>query len=301
MARIDINRSGEMQVFVTVVEHGNFSSAANICRMSPSAISKLIARLEARLNTRLLNRSTRRFQLTPEGRDFYKRATHILADIDEAERTASIGAQPVGRIRLNTNASYGTHILAHILPEFFKRYPEITLDIAQTDTVVDLLADRTDVAVRAGPLKSSALIARKLGETTFTIVASPTYLKQHGIPETIADLKSHNRLGFSYTRATNGWPLLENGLPSILPITGNIQINDGEALRHLVLTGNGLARLSHFTVKDDIKAGRLIPVLDHLNPGDSEEFHAIYIGQGGPLSARVRALLDFLAEKGRLP
>lgn len=300
MARTEINRSGEMEVFVRIVEQGGFSAAARACRMTPSAVSKLVARLEARLGTRLVNRSTRAFQLTPEGCAFYERATRILADIEEAERAAGAGEQPVGRIRLNTSASYATHILAPILPEFLDRYPEITLDLVQTDMIVDLLAERTDVAVRAGPMRSSSLVARKLGETRMVVVASPAYLARFGTPQGIGDLDRHNRLGFGYVRTVDGWPMLKDGETVIVPAVGRIQASDGEALRRLALEGNGLARLAEFTVREDIAQGRLVPVLEDLNPGDREAFHAIHIGQGGPLPSRVRALLDFLAERGRI-
>lgn len=300
MARTEINRSGEMEVFVRIVEQGGFSAAARACRMTPSAVSKLVARLETRLGTRLVNRSTRAFQLTPEGCAFYERATRILADIEEAERAAGAGEQPVGRIRLNTSASYATHILAPILPEFLDRYPETTLDLVQTDMVVDLLAERTDVAVRAGPLRSSSLVARKLGETAMVIVAAPAYLERFGIPRSIDDLDRHNRLGFGYARTVDGWPMRKDGETVVVPVVGRIQASDGEALRRLALDGNGLARLASFTVREDIANGRLVPVLEQLNPGDREAFHAIHIGQGGPLPSRVRALLDFLAERGRV-
>ena len=300
MARSEINRSGEMEVFVCVVEHGGFSAAARTCRMTPSAVSKLVARLEVRLGTRLVNRSTRAFQLTPEGCAFYERATRILADIADAERSAGAGEQPVGRIRLNTSASYATHVLAPILPEFLDRYPGVTLDLVQTDLVVDLLAERTDVAVRAGPLKSSSLIARKLGDTAMMVVGSPAYLARFGVPETIEDLDRHNRLGFGYVRTVDGWPMKTNGDVVVVPAVGRVQASDGEGLRRLALGGAGLVRLAAFTVRDDIAAGRLVPVLEPLNPGDREAFHAIHIGQGGPLPSRVRALLDFLAERGRI-
>jgi len=300
MARIEINRSGEMEVFVRVVEQGGFSAAARLCRMTPSAISKLIARLEARLGARLVSRSTRRLQLTPEGCVFYERATRILADIEDAERNAGAGERPVGRVRLNTSASYGSHILSRILPDFLDRYPGVTLDIVQTDAVVDLLAERTDVAVRAGPLKSSSLVARNLGETAMVIAGAPSYLGRFGEPKTIADLESHNRLGFSYVRAVDGWPLQNDGETIVVPTVGRVQASDGEALRQLALGGNGLARLAAFTVRDDIAVGRLVPVLEDFNPGDREAFHAIHIGQGGPVPSRVRALLDFLADQGRV-
>lgn len=300
MAQFEINRTSEMAVFVSVVEQGGFSAAARARRMTPSAVSKLVARLEARLGARLVNRSTRAFQLTPEGCAFYERTTRILADIDDAERSAGAGEQPVGRIRLNTSASYATHVLSPILPEFLNRYPNVTLDLVQTDMVVDLLAERTDVAVRAGPLKSSSLVARKLGETAMVVVGSPYYLDRFGEPKTIEDLDRHNRLSFAYVRTVDGWPMKKNGETIVVPAVGRLQASDGEALRRLALGNNGLARLAVFTVREDIAAGRLVSVLEHLNPGDLEAFHAIHIGQGGPLPSRVRALLDFLAERGKV-
>ena len=300
MARIETNRSGEMEVFVRVVERGGFSPAARVAGMTPSAVSKLIARLEARLGTRLLNRSTRQLQLTPEGCAFYERATRILADIEDAEQAAGIGEHAVGRVRINTSASYFNHILAPALPAFLGLHPAVTLDIVQTDAVVDLLAERTDIAVRAGPMKSSSLVARKLGQTALTIVAAPAYLERHGEPRSIADLEQHNLLGLGYARATDGWSLRENGKVCRVPATGRVQSSDGEGLRHLALSGVGLARLTNFTVRADVAAGRLIPVLSDLNTGETEEFHAVHVGQGGPLPSRVRAVLDFLAEYGRV-
>ncbi|MBB4572382.1 LysR family transcriptional regulator [Rhizobium lentis] len=300
MGRQDINRSGEMEVFVSVVERGGFSAAATVRCMTPSAVSKLVARLEARLGVRLVNRSTRRLQLTPEGCAFYERSIAILADIAEAERQASSGEDAAGRIRINTSGSFGNHVLAPLVPAFMALHPSVTLDIAHTDKVIDLMEERADVAIRAGPLKSSSLIARKLGATGKIIVASPDYLGRHGEPRTVADLRHHCRIGFSYARAIEGWPMRESGETVTIPITPGIQVADGEAMRHLALSGAGLARLAAFTVRADIEAGRLVPVLEEANPGDLEEFYAVYIGQGGPLPARVRALLDFLAGHVRL-
>ncbi|MBY4606289.1 LysR family transcriptional regulator [Rhizobium sp. 9T] len=300
MGRQDINRSGEMEIFVSVVERGGFSAAATVRRMTPSAVSKLVARLEARLGVRLVNRSTRKLQLTPEGCAFYERSIAILADIAEAERQASSGEEAAGRIRINTSGSFGNHVLAPLVPAFMALHPAVTLDIAHTDSIVDLMAERADVAIRAGPLKSSSLIARKLGATGKIIVASPDYLRRHGEPRTVADLRRHCRIGFSYARAIEGWPMREDGETVTIPITPGIQVADGEAMRHLALSGAGLARLAAFTVRADIEAGRLVPVLEGANPGDLEEFYVLYIGQGGPLPARVRALLDFLAGHVRL-
>ncbi|MCD7061418.1 LysR family transcriptional regulator [Pelagibacterium xiamenense] len=297
MGRIDVNRAGEMEVFVRAVETGGFSAAARACRMTPSAVSKLVGRLEARLGTRLFNRSTRGLQLTPEGCGFYERAQRILADIEEAECNARAGEQAIGRVRISTSASYGHHVLAAILPRFLERHPQVSLDIVQTDAVVDLVSERTDVAVRAGPLKSSTLIARKLGETPLMVVGAPSYLARYGSPATPDALEGHIRLGFDYVRAIEGWRF---GTGDAVAAGARVQASDGEALRHLALGGVGLARLAGFAVRDDIAAGRLVPVLEAASAGQSEAFHAVYLGQGGPLPARVRALLDFLAEHGRV-
>lgn len=289
-----------MEVFVRVVEQGGFSAAARACRMTPSAVSKLVARLEGRLGTRLINRSTRRLALTPEGCTFFERATRILADLEDAERNAGAGEQPVGRIRLNTSAAYATHILAPVLPAFLAAHPGVTIDVVQTDAVIDLLAERTDVAVRAGPLKSSSLVARRLGDSAKTIVAAPAYLRRRGEPATMADLERHDLLGFDYVRAIDGWPLRRGDEIVVVPTTGRVQASDSEALRAFAVAGCGLVRLATFAVREDIAAGRLVPVLEDLNPGDRETFHAVYVGQGGPLPSRVRALLDFLAEHGKV-
>jgi len=300
MARHEINRFTEMEVFVTVIETGGFSAAARQVRLTPSAISKLIARLEVRLGTRLFNRSTRQFQLTPEGCTFYEAAKRILADLSEAEQRASQGERPAGRVRISTSASYFHHVLAPIVPQFMALYPAVTLDISLTDALVDLLAERTDIAIRTGPLKTSSLIARKLGETARTIVAAPSYLEQYGQPRHVADLRSHNLVGFSYVRSDPGWTLSEDNHSVVVPLAGRVQISDGEGVRRLAVAGAGLAMLADFTVRDDVTAGRLAPVLSHCNTGDTEVFYAVYIGEGGPLPARIRVVLDFLSEHGKV-
>ncbi|WP_112603423.1 LysR substrate-binding domain-containing protein (plasmid) [Rhizobium sp. WW22] len=300
MSRQEINRSGEMEVFVRAVELGGFTAAAIACRMTPSAVSKLVTRLEKRLGARLIHRSTRRLQLTPEGCAFFERSVAILADIAEAERHASAGEQVAGHIRVNTSGSFGNHVLAPLVPRFMALHPNVSLEIFHTDRVIDLMEERADVAIRAGPLKSSSLTARKLGATRNIIVASPDYLRRHGTPRSAVELTKHCRISFSYSRAIEGWPLLDNGEVATIPAARSLQMGDGEAMRHLALAGAGLARLAAFTVRADIAARRLQPVLEEFNPGDIEEFHAVYIGQGGPLPARVRALLDFLRENVRL-
>jgi DNA-binding transcriptional LysR family regulator len=294
MPRIDVNRSGEMEVFVQVVERGGFSAAARTLLMTPSAVSKLVGRLEARLGAQLVHRSTRKLQLTAEGQQFYERCVRVLADIDEAERSASADVAPRGRVTINTSVSFGTHVLIPLVPRLIEQHPQLALDIALTDRVVDLMDERADIAVRWGPLPSSDLIARRLGETALAIVGSPDYLARFGTPRRAEDLESHRRLDFSYRRRVPDWPLLVNGRLIDVPVGGSLRASDGESLRQLAIAGAGLARLSTYHIQADLDAGRLVPVLQKFNPRDIEPIHAVYLGKVERLPSRVRAVLDFL-------
>lgn len=301
MSRLDINRSGEMDVFTRVVELGGFSTAARAFQMTPSAVSKLVARLEARLGVRLINRSTRKLQLTPEGTAFYERAIRILDEIAAAEREAAVGATPSGLLRVNTSVPFGLHRLLPLLPDFAKRYPEIKVDITLTDLVVDLLEQRADVAIRVGNMRESRLLARKLGESPMVVVGSAAYLKERGMPKAPDELAGHNLLDFGFGKWKSGWPfLMPTGETITVAPLGNALVSDGEAMHQIVLAGMGLARLARFHVEADIVAGRLVPVLDDFNPGDIEPIHAVFVGHGGQLPARVRAFLDYLVEKVRI-
>ncbi len=301
MSRQDANRSGEMEVFARVVEVGGFSAAARALRMTPSAVSKLVARLETRLGVRLINRSTRKLQLTPEGTAYYERAVRILDDINTAEREAAIGATPRGRVRVNTSVPFGLQKLLPLLPGFLIRHPEVHVDVALTDIVVDLMEERADIAIRVGPLRESRLLARKLGESRMAVVAAPSYLEQHGTPRTPADLARHNLLGFCFSKQIDGWPFRDKtgNTVSVQPV-GNALVSDGEAMQRLAVAGAGLARLARFHIDPDIDAGRLVPVLEDFNPGELEQIHAVFVGHGGQLPARVRAFLDYLVENVRI-
>lgn len=302
MSRPEVNRSAEMEVFVRVVETGGFSAAARALRVTPSAVSKLIGRLEARLGARLLNRSTRRLQLTPEGEAFFARSVQVLADIEEAEREVLAGAAPRGRVRVNSVVDLGQQFVLPLVPAFLEKHPDVTLDLVLTDQVVDLLEERADVAVRMGALRSSNLTARKLGESRAVVVASPDYLARMGTPTKLEDLGRHHQMDFTFARSVRNWPFLSpDGEVVHLPGAGGVQVGDGASLRRLALEGAGLARLSVFAVAEDVQAGRLVPLLEQFNPGDVLEAHVVFLGQGGRLPARVRAFIDFLAANVRLP
>jgi DNA-binding transcriptional LysR family regulator len=285
-----------MNVFVRVVEDGGYTAAAKNCGMTPSAVSKLVSRLENRLGARLLNRSTRRQLLTPEGAAFYERSLTILAALDEAEQEAAASCAPQGTVRVNCNVDLGRLYLLPLLTTFLQHHPGVSVEVFLSDEVVDLISARADVAIRSGPLKSSSLVARRLGETRGLIVASPVYLAERGIPKIPSDLADHNCLGFTFSQTVMEWNFVsDDGLRFSESVTGNARVSDGNGVRELAILGLGLARVGFCQVEQDLAHGRLVPVLENFMPIEKTEVHAVYVGQGGKLPTRVRAFMDFLA------
>lgn len=298
MSRQNINRAFEMEVFIAVVAAEGFTAAAEPLGMTASAVSKLINRLETRLGTKLLHRTTRKLQLTPEGSAFHERCLRILDDIDCAEHEAAQAGSPRGRVRINSHVAFGIHYLQPRLPEFLERYPDVQLDVVLNDIVVDLFDDRSDVAIRTGPLPDSRLTQRRIGASGVVVVASPDYLRRMGTPAQPEDLRQHRRLGLSYTRHVDAWPFTDRqGARIAIPPSDQLRVGDGESLRQMALAGFGVARLARYHVDADIEAGRLVPLLEDWNPGDVEDIHAVFVGPGRHVPARVRVLLDFLAER----
>lgn len=294
MSRILMERSGEMEVFVRVVEEGGFSAAARSLDLTPSAVSKLIARLEVRLGTRLLVRTTRALTLTEEGQAYHQAARRILQALNDADQEAAGGAVR-GRLRVSASIPFGTMFVAPAIPAFLERNPHLIVDLSLTDGVVDLVAEKTDVAIRMGNLPDSALIARKLGQSRRIVCAAPGYLARRGRPATPADLDHHDCLTFNFRRARPSWPFRQAGRDIEQPVSGSLIVNNGETLKQMVLAGAGIARLGLFHVAEEVAAGALVPVLEDSNPGDLEMMHAVHVG-GGPLPPRVRAFIDYIAE-----
>lgn len=287
------NRAGEMMVFVQVVEAGSFSEAARQLMMTPSTVSKLIQRLEARLGIRLVERSTRRLLLTDEGAFYYERSQRLLADLDETEQQiAQGGAAPEGLIRVSSSVSFGTAALEPILPAFFEAYPKIVIDLSLSDEVVDLYLERTDVAIRVGRLPDSNLMARKIGTTKRRIVASPAYLARWGVPKTPEDLLRHNCLGFNFRRANPVWPMREGGRIVERMLSGSLLTNNGETIRRMAMAGVGIGRIADYHVRGPVARGELVEVLADSAIAEADEIHALYRG-AQHLPARVRAFLDF--------
>jgi DNA-binding transcriptional LysR family regulator len=295
-----------MEVFVRIVEFGNFSAAARALNLTPSAVSKLMSRLEDRLGVTLLARSTRGLKLTPEGDAFYDRAQKIVADIEQSERMVTHAAEEArGILRVNCNVPFAQHYLLPVLPDFLARYPGIILNLVQSDLPVDLIYERADVAIRTGRLADSSLKARKLLESARHVVAAPSYLAKHGLPQHPSDLALHNCLNFNIRRSLDIWPFASEGPEARSnldqAVKGNIRLDNGETMRQMALAGLGLARLSDFHIKPDIDSGLLVPVLESYNPGDLEPIHALFVDQAH-LANRIRVFVDFIADalKGRL-
>ncbi|MGO4438111.1 LysR family transcriptional regulator [Rhizobium sp. RAF56] len=294
------NRAGEMEIFVEAVRQKSFANAARALQLSPSAVSKVVTRLEARLGVRLLMRSTRALQLTAEGDLYLRQAARILEDIDEAERMVASGAAavPRGLLRVSSTVGFGTRHVVPLVPDFLARYPEIQLDLSLSDGVIDLLGERTDVAIRAGLLRDSGLKARKLTENRRVLVASPAYLAARGRPQRPQDLGDHNCLGYNFSQALGLWPFRDpdSGQRIEVPVSGNFQTNNGATVRQLARAGLGIARIGRFHVQQDIEEGKLIALLEAWKPGDREPIHAVFLGHAH-LAMRIRAFIDFLVER----
>jgi len=291
-----MENTSEMAVFVRVVETGNLSAAARELRLTPSAVSKLISRLEDRLGARLLNRTTRRVMLTEEGRAYYQRSTPILAAIDEAERAvADLHGVPRGLLKVNASTSFGQYHIVPLIPGFLARYPDLRLELTLSESIVNLIEEEVDVAVRIGQLPDSSLIARKLGTARRVVVASPAYLKRHGTPQTPDDLKHHNCLRMSTATSLNQWEFQGPGEPQRIQVTGNFEANNGIALHRAAVDGIGLIRVGNFTVAADVRRGRLVPVLSDFEPPSETNIYAVY-PHNRNLSAKVRAFVDMLAD-----
>ncbi|WBO21766.1 LysR family transcriptional regulator [Sphingomonas abietis] len=288
-----------MRVFTRIVETGSFSEAGRRLHMTASAVGKMVGRIETRLGVRLIERSTRRLSLTDAGQLYHDRCFEILQEMDDLDNViASGGAEISGTIRISASVGYGIYELEPLLPEFWAQHPKVTIDLSLSDEVVDLYLERTDLAFRVGTLSVSNLVATKLGRSPRIIVGSPDYLARHGVPRTIAELDAHNCLGFNFRRSVASWPLEENGRAIDRAVSGNFLANSGEGVRRMAVHGVGLARIGQFHAAEDIKAGRLVRVLEGAAPRQFEEVFAVHTG-GPSMSPRLRTFLDFVTPRLR--
>ena len=290
------DRARAMEVFTVAVAEGSFSAAGRCLGLTPSAVSRTIDRIEARLGVRLLLRSTRAHAHTADGEAYLRAARRILADLDDAKQAIADQGAPRGRLRVSAAQAHGRLSIVPLLGDFVRLHPHILVDISLADRLVDLATGQADVAIRFGPLADSLLTARKLGESRRVIIASPAYLAAHGTPLVPEDLHGHNCLNFNFRRAEPTWPFRDGDREFALSVQGNIEANNGETLGQLAAAGVGIARVGAFSIADQIASGALVPILEDYNPGDVEAIHAVFAG-GANTPARVRVFVDFLTER----
>jgi DNA-binding transcriptional LysR family regulator len=292
-----MDRFQAIRVFAQVVESGSFSSAAGKLGLSATAASRHVADLEAHLHTRLLNRTTRRVSLTESGRAFYERSVQLLADLDEAEQEASRAAVvPRGTIKLTTSVNFGVRHVAPAIAAFLAAHAEVRFDVSLSDRLVDLVEEGFDLAIRIGSPGSENVVARKLGETRLVPCASPAYLAAHGAPQVPEDLARHNCFTYEYVAPRNLWRFRDpGGGERSVRVSGNLHSNNGDLLAEAAALGAGVVFEPAFIVGPEVRAGRLVPLLQDFEP-QATPIYAVYPSRKH-LSAKVRLFVDFLVER----
>jgi DNA-binding transcriptional LysR family regulator len=286
-----------MAVFERVAERGSFAGAAEDVSLSPSAVAKLITRLELRLGVRLINRTTRRLALTAEGEIYLDRVREILGAIEAAEsEITSARASPRGHLRVHTFPVIAAHHLAPALPDFLARHPHITFDFMVTNRSVDLVGENLDVSLRMGPLEDSALVACKIVDLSRVVCASPAYLARHGRPVEPADLVGHACLTLSRNPGSASWPFRINGKLTRIDVKGPVSADSADMLLQLAIGGAGILRLSEHVVARSIHEGLLQPLLQDAQDPETYPLFAL-LPPGRHQAPKVRIFIDFLIER----
>ncbi|MBV5287098.1 MAG: LysR family transcriptional regulator [Methyloversatilis discipulorum] len=293
-------RTEDLVAYLAVVDGGSLTAAAEQLGQTVSGVSRALARLERKLGSTLLVRTTRRIDLTEEGRLFADHARRIVAALAEAEECMAIRRQrPAGRLRVDAASPFVLHVLVPRVGAFRARYPDIELELHSNDRITDLIEQRTDVALRIGTLPDSTLHARLLGRSMLRLLASPAYLSIHGEPADAAALADHRLIGFTAPAHLNTWPVRTTDGEGCT-IRPSLSASSGETVRQLALAGEGIACLSDFMTQDDRRSGRLVEVLPALRVPSLQPVHAVYY-RNTTLAARIACFIDFLAESWPAP
>ena len=288
--------SDELELFVAVVDAGSLRQAAENLGVDNAVVSRRLKRLEEKLATTLLNRTTRRLSLTEEGQWFYQEAVTVLNQMAQAEAALiARKAEPEGVLRVDAATPFILHQLIPLISEFRHRYPRIELHLDSSDGFINLLERRVDVAIRIGELTDSGLRAMPLGSSRLRLLAAPDYLARCGIPAAITDLQHHTLLGFTGSENLNWWPLVHDQ-GDRLAIKPQLRASSGETLRQLAIAGEGIACLSDFMTTDDRQSGRLVEILAELNSGARRPVNAVFYSDA-QRNPRLRVWLDFMKEK----
>ncbi len=283
----------EMETFITVVDTGSIRTAAETLSITPSAVSRTISRLETKLETTLLNRTTRKLDVTSEGITYLYKVRQILEDVESAELQLQRQKQtPAGILRINAATPFLLHVITPCIASYQERYPEVEIELSSNEENIDLVGKKVDIAFRIGQLKNSTLRATFLGNSRIRVVASPSYLKKAGTPKTIKELLRHKLLGFSKPEVLKDWPLLDEH-DKLLKVSSNLRADNGETIRSLALNGAGIACLSDFLTYEDRKAGRLIELFKTSSIAMQQPIHAVYY-KNTSTSARITSFINFI-------
>jgi DNA-binding transcriptional LysR family regulator len=284
-----------MAVFAGVVEAKSFSEAARRMRLSKGAVSKAVTHLEKSMGVRLLSRTTRAMSVTEEGAAFYSHCARIVEEYELAKLAVGrFHSAPRGLLRVSASVAFGTLHIAPHLPAFLAQHPEVRIDMAIGDRFVDLAEEGFDVAIRIAKEPAQNLVARRLAAVNRKIVATPAYFRRHGVPRKPADLREHNCLTYTHFNPQDAWKLRGPAGDISVPISGNLRLNDDEALTAAVLGGLGVALLPTFLIGGALQEGRLRAVLSDYVPSE-RHIYAVYL-PNRHLPAKVRAFIDFLVE-----
>ncbi len=288
-----MNPHTSMTVFVEVARAGGFSAAAHKLKMSTTAVSRHVADLERMLGVTLLRRTTRHVSPTEVGARYLPRAEAILEEIEllNAEISA-IDSSPRGKLKITAPPAVGNEVIAPLAVDFVETYPDIDLEIDLTERLVDLVAEGFDAAIRAGPLESSSMIAHRIVELRYLLCASPSYLKQRGIPERPADIANHDCIYWRVVAGGGAWSFLKDGERVSVPVRSRLLISNFAAQREAALRGLGLAILPLLSVREDLEAGRLVSVLP-----DYQAHHGVLSLVRPPTPfepPKLRVFIDFI-------
>ncbi|WP_338859759.1 LysR family transcriptional regulator [Mycetohabitans rhizoxinica] len=288
----------ELQALVSVIDTGSITAGAQQLGLTISATSRTLGRLEEKLKTTLVRRTTRRLELTEEGRAFLSDARAIIASVESAqERMAAYRERPSGRLRVDAATPFMLHVIVPLVQGYRERYPHVELELNSNEGIIDLLERRTDVAIRIGALKDSTLHRKAVGRSRLRILASPAYLEAHGHPKRVEDLTRHALLGFNQPEALNVWPILG---PDQEPyrITPTIWSSSGETLRQLALAGAGVVCLSDFMTVRDRRDGMLVELFPRQTQDVRQPINAVYY-RNTAISARIASFVDYLGDAVR--
>ena len=290
-----MDKLNAMAIFVRVIERGSFSAVAREMQTTQPTISKVLRALETELGGKLIARSTRQLSLTDEGQRYYRHCREILAAVDAAEHSFQTGKETIaGPLRVGSSVSFGRLQIAARLSDFLLQYPDVQVDLQLNDHLQDMVSEGLDVTLRIGELRDSGLIARRIGTTHRVTLASPAYLARHPAPKSPQDLSQHNCLLFNLLSSQNQWVYEKNGARHSVRIAGNAQSNNSEAVREMVLTGLGIALSPLWLFYDDLKAGRVVALLQDYT-AQSLPIHAV-AAPNRRQSARVKAFVDYMAD-----